>query len=143
MSLAELCTLPEQRFGATRDSWKSALGKADREDVQQIPNRHVEGVIDNRVTLQFGSVEAIIHEVPAYDRSFLAQTRITGRDDPRVAIPVRISDSSATVRETLGQPVTSTPQKLEYTCPSELGATLNLYLDRDRVTKIEWLTEPD
>lgn len=142
VDVRELCRQPEALFGSTRNSMTTRLGQPRRVDVTKIPNRHVQGVIDQRVTLDFGNIEVLLHEVPRYGSSFLARTRLSG-NDPRLPVPLRIGDPAAEVRRLLGRPQAETPEKLEYDCRWELTATLNVYLERGRVRSVEWITEPD
>lgn len=141
-ALATQCTAPETYFGDSRGALKARLGAPLSEDVEKIPNRHVENMIDQRVTLRFGGVEAVLHEVPEYKRSFLAQVRLTRKMD-ELRLPVSVGDPLHKIHSVLGHPADGNEVSLIYYCPSEMQPTVAFYVRAERVWQIEWINEPD
>ena len=117
------------------------LGAPLSRKVTRLPNRHDPGVTDELVALRYDGAAVTLHTVPKHGASFLAHLELSdARFDLIPGLGVGMSGADAAER--LGVPATAGAE-LRKECDREIPPTIVVGIDRDRVSRILWLNEPD
>lgn len=96
--------------------------------------------MDHRATLLWDGLTVILHEVPRYERSFLAQIHLTRSHDQ--LFPGFIGGDALGVFDSLiGIQLGAATARFD--CPGELPPSVEFRWAGPRITEVHWYHEPD
>lgn len=139
---SNLCEAPDKLLGNTRESVIRYLGQPVSQDVMVLPNRHMPNVQDRRVTLYYPGLDVLIHEVPEYKSSFLAQLTLK-QNYPVLFRDIAIGSHASDVVPRFENMQMESAELARLECPGELPPTIEVRFDRGRVVELKWIHEPD
>ena len=128
----ELCSTITSNLASTGKELQKKLGKADKIETVNLPNRHNPDTKDVRRMYRYEDGLVSIYTVPTLKVSYLEAAVFTKNFWPD-AIPMLLALNHDEVINKLGEPNEEDKEHMVYLCSYETGDSLNLLLANGRV----------